>query len=85
MSRQVDTIERGATYTIIAYDTQDNLPQMTMIAREKNALIAAVDIESGIWNMAREIFEVLQKEMTSKKKTVNEINIMVVQEVATDI
>jgi Sec7-like guanine-nucleotide exchange factor len=35
--------------------------------------------------MAREIFEVLQKEITSKKKTVNEINIKVVQEVATDI
>jgi hypothetical protein len=32
--------------------------------------------------MAREIFEMLQKEMTSRKETVNEINI---QEVATDI
>ena len=85
MSRQFDTIERGATYAIIAYDTQDNLPQRTLIAREKNVLIAVVDIKSGIWNMAREIFEVLQKEMTSKKKTVNEINIMVVQEMATDI
>jgi hypothetical protein len=48
--------------------------------QEKKALIAVVDIESGIWNMAREIFEVLQE-----KKTVNEINIMVVQEVVTDI
>jgi hypothetical protein len=35
LSRQFDTIERGATYAIIAYDTQDNLPQRTMIAREK--------------------------------------------------
>ena len=35
--------------------------------------------------MAREIFEVLQKELNSKRKTVNEINIKVIQEVATDI
>ena len=35
--------------------------------------------------MAREIFEVLQKEVTSKRRTVNEINIKVIQEVATDI
>jgi hypothetical protein len=79
------SIERGTTYSIIAYDTQDNLPQKTMIAREKDVLVAVVDVESGTWKMAREIFEVLQKEMTSKKKTVNEINIRVIQEVATDI
>lgn len=35
--------------------------------------------------MAREIFEVLQKEITSKRKTVNEINTRIIQEVATDI
>ena len=35
--------------------------------------------------MAREIFEVLQREITSKKKNINEINIKVIQEVATDI
>lgn len=35
--------------------------------------------------MAREIFEVLQKETTSKRTTVNEINIKAIQEVATDI
>ena len=34
--------------------------------------------------MAREIFEVLQKELNSKRKTVNEIN-KVIQEVPTDI
>jgi len=56
-----------------------------MIAREKDVLVAVVDVESGTWKMAREIFEVLQKEMTSKKKTVNEINIRAIQEVATDI
>jgi hypothetical protein len=56
-----------------------------MITREKDVLVAVVDIESGTWKMAREIFEVLQKEMTLKKTTVNEINIKAIQEVATDI
>ena len=79
------SIEKGATYSIIVYDAQENLPQKTMFAREKGVLVAVVDIQSGTWKMAREIFEVLQKEMTSKRKTVNEINIKVIQEVATDI
>jgi hypothetical protein len=35
--------------------------------------------------MAREIFEVLQKEISSRRKTVNEINIKTIQEVVTDI
>jgi hypothetical protein len=78
-------IERGATYSIIAYDTQDNIPQQTMISREKEVLVAVVDIESGTWKIAREMFEFLQEEMDSKKKTVNEINIQAIQEVATDI
>jgi hypothetical protein len=79
------SIERGAVFSIIVYDTQDNLPQKTMIAREKDVLVAVVDIESGTWKMAREIFEILQKEMAYKKKTVSEINIQAIQEVATEI
>ncbi|MDP9288123.1 MAG: hypothetical protein M3P08_07990 [Thermoproteota archaeon] len=79
------SIEKGATYAIIVYDTQDNLPQKTMFAREKDVLVAVVDIQSGTWKMARQIFEVLQREITSKKKNINEINIKVIQEVATDI
>ena len=79
------SIERGATYAIIAYDTQDNLPQKTMMVREKHVLVAVVDIESGAWKIARMMFELLQKEMASKKKTVSEINIQAIQEVATDI
>jgi hypothetical protein len=79
------SIERGANYSVIAYDTQDNLPQKTIMAREKEVLVAVVDIESGAWKMAREMFEVLQKEMASKNKTVSEINIQAIQEVATDI
>jgi uncharacterized protein YoxC len=67
------------------YDTQENLPQKTMFARERGVLVAVVDIQSGTWKMAREIFEVLQKEINSKRKTVNEINIKAIQEVASDI
>jgi hypothetical protein len=79
------SLEKGASYAIIVYDTQDNLPQKTMFAREKGILVAVVDIQSGTWKMVREIFEVLQREITSKKKNINEINIKVIQEVATDI
>jgi endonuclease III-like uncharacterized protein len=78
-------VEKGATYSIIVYDTQENLPQKTMFAREKGVLVAVVDIQSGTWKMAREIFEVLQKEITSKRKSVTEINTRIIQEVATDI
>jgi endonuclease III-like uncharacterized protein len=67
------------------YDTQENLPQKTMFARERGVLVAVVDIQSGTWKMAREIFEVLQKEINSKKKTLNEIDIKAIQEVVTDI
>jgi predicted nucleic acid-binding Zn-ribbon protein len=56
-----------------------------MFARERGVLVAVVDIQSGTWKMAREVFEVLQKEINSKRKTVNEINIKAIQEVATDI
>ncbi|NAL78188.1 hypothetical protein DYY65_08065 [Nitrososphaera sp. AFS] len=35
--------------------------------------------------MAREIFEILQKELSISKKEINEINLSVVQEVANDI
>ena len=56
-----------------------------MIVREKDGPVAVVDIESGAWKIARMMFEVLQKEMASKKKTVSEINIKAIQEVATDI
>ena len=53
--------------------------------QERGVLVAVVDIQSGTWKMAREIFEVLQKEISSRRKTVNEINIKTIQEVVTDI
>jgi hypothetical protein len=52
---------------------------------EKGVLVAVVDIQSGTWKMAREIFEVLQKEITFRRKSINEINTRIIQEVATDI
>lgn len=79
------SIDKGATYSIIVYDTQENLPQKTMFARERGVLVAVAEIQSGTWKMVRDIFEVLQKEVTSKRSTVNEISIKVIQEVATDI
>lgn len=69
----------------MVYDTQENLPQKTMFARERGVLVALIDIQSGTWKMAREILEVLQKEISSKKTTVNEVNTRIIQEVATDI
>jgi hypothetical protein len=51
----------------------------------KRLAILTEDIESGTWKIAREMFELLQKEMDSQKKTVNEINIQAIQEVATDV
>jgi hypothetical protein len=47
--------------------------------------VAIVDIESGTWKMAREMFGVLQGEMLLQKKKINEINIQSIQQVATDI
>jgi hypothetical protein len=79
------SIEKGATYSIIEYDTQENLPQKIILARERGVLVAVVDIESGTWKIARELFEILQKETASKKSTVNEISFKVIQEVITDI
>jgi hypothetical protein len=79
------SIERGATFSIIIYDAQESILQQTMITREKDVLVAVADIESGTWKIAREMFEFLQIEMASKKKTINEINIQAIQEVARDI
>ena len=39
-----------------------------MITREKDVLVAVVDVEFGVWKMAREIFEVLQGKWPLRKK-----------------
>jgi hypothetical protein len=78
-------IDKGASYAIIVYDTQENLPQKTMFAKEKGVLVAVVDLKSSMWKMAREIFEVLQKELSTSKKEIDEINVKTIQEVANDI
>jgi hypothetical protein len=78
---------RGTSYSIIVYDTVENLPEKTLIVRENGVLVAVVDIQSGTWQMAREMFEVIQKELEVRKKNVDEvkINMKVIQEVSNDI
>jgi len=78
---------RGISYSIIIYDTEENLPEKTIIVRENGALVAVADIQSGTWQMARDMFEVLQKELDLKKKNGDEvkINMKIIQEVSNDI
>jgi hypothetical protein len=78
---------RGISYSIIIYDTIDNLPEKTLIVKENGVLVAVVDIQSGAWQLAREMFEVIQKELNVKKKNVDQvqINMKVIQEVSNDI
>ena len=80
------SIAKGASYAMLIYDTEENLSKKTTIfARDRGVLVAAVDLNSGTWRVAREMFEVLQKELGLSKKAVSEINIDVIQEVAMDI
>jgi hypothetical protein len=78
---------RGISYSIIVYDTEENLPEKTIIVRENGVLVAVADIHSGTWQMARDMFEVLQKELDLKKKNGDEvkINMEIIQEVSNDI
>jgi hypothetical protein len=79
-------IDKGASYAMLIYDTKENLSKKsTIFARDRGILVAAVDLESGAWRVAREMFEVLQKELGISKKGVSEINIETIQEVAMDI
>jgi hypothetical protein len=50
---------RGISYSIIVYDTVESLPEKTLIVRE-NGVLAVVDIQSGTWQMARDMFEVTE-------------------------
>jgi hypothetical protein len=38
---------RGISYSIIVYDTEENLPEKTIIVRENGILVAVADIQSG--------------------------------------
>jgi hypothetical protein len=80
-------VARGLSYCIIVYDTEENVPEKTVIVRENGVLVAVTDLQSGTWQMARDIFEVLQKELSLMKKDVNEvkINTKLIQEVSNDI
>lgn len=48
-------------------------------------MIAVVDLQLATWKMAREIFEVLQKELSISRSEISEINITMIQEVANDV
>ena len=48
-------------------------------------MVAVVHLNSGMWRVAREIFEYVQKELGTRKKGVSEISIDVIREVANDI
>jgi hypothetical protein len=80
-------VARGLSYSIIIYDTEENVPEKTVILRENGVLVAVTDLQSGTWQMARDMFEVLQKELGIKKQDLNEvkINMKVIQEVSNDI
>jgi hypothetical protein len=67
-------------------DTEENLSKKTTtFARDRGILVAIVDLNSGMWRVAREMFEVLQKELGACKKGISEVSIDVIQEVAIDI
>jgi hypothetical protein len=75
------------TYSIIIYDTEENVPEKTIIVRENGVLVAVADIRSGTWQMARDMFEVLQKELGLKKKKIEDVklNVKIIQEVSNDV
>lgn len=61
-------IDKGASYAMLTCDTEENLSrQSTIFARDRGVLVAAVDLKSGTWRVAREMFEVLEKELGMSK------------------
>jgi hypothetical protein len=80
-------VARGLSYSIIIYDTEENVPEKTVMVRENGVLVAVTDLQSGTWQMARDMFEVLQKELDLRKKNVEgvKLNMKVIQEVSNDI
>lgn len=71
----------------MVYDTGENVPEKSVMVRENGVLVAVTDLQSGTWQIARDMFEVLQKELGDKKRDPNEvkINTKVIQEVSNDI
>ena len=80
-------VARGLSYSIMVYDTGENVPEKSIIVRENGVLVAVTDLQSGTWQMVRDMYEVLQKELGDKKKDLNEvkINMEIIQEVSNDI
>ena len=52
-----------------------------MIAKQCGVLIAAVDLESSMWKVAREMFIILQEELNVSKRQINEVDIEAIKDV----
>ena len=63
----VRSLARGLSYSIMVYDTGESVPEKSVMVRENGVLVAVTDLQSGTWQIARDMFEVLQKELGDKK------------------
>ena len=61
-------IDKGASYAMIIYDTEENLTRKSTIFARDRGYWFAVDLNSGMWRVAREMFEVLQRSWGSVRK-----------------
>lgn len=52
----------------MVYDTGESVPEKSVMVRENGVLVAVTDLQSGTWQIARDMFEVLQKELGDKKR-----------------
>ncbi len=81
-------MEKGASFAMLVYDTQDNLPasvRPVSISREQGILVIISDFQSGTWKIMRETIEIIQRLMRSSSKGIAEINIDSIQDVVTEL
>lgn len=80
--------EKGASFAMLVYDTQDNLPMTVKpvsVSREQGVLLAISDLQSGSWKMMRETIEVIQQALHSSSQDVAAIDVDAIQEVVTEL
>jgi hypothetical protein len=80
--------EKGASFAMLIYDNQENLPQVirpVSISRQQGILLIVADLQSGTWKMMRETIDVIQRIIGQSKKGIEEINIDSIQEVITEL
>ena len=51
----------------MVYDTGESVPEKSVMVRENGVLVAVTDLQSGTWQIARDMFEVLQKELGDRR------------------